>query len=110
MQQGCAKRLVPMKPIHELLSRIRWDKEYGQGRFEIGYYDRMARTIQRVGLRDIVFPPEERRLFELVDESGQFQRIPFHRVREVYRDGQLVWQRPASTSPTHQSEECRSKL
>jgi uncharacterized protein (UPF0248 family) len=87
-----------MTPIHELLSRIRWDKEFGQGCFEIGYYDRMARTIQRVALREIVFPPEERRLFETVDECGRFQRIPFHRVREVYRDGQLVWQRPKATS------------
>ena len=87
-----------MTPIHKLLSRLRWDKEFGQGRFEIGHYDRMAETIQRVALREIVFPPGERRVFEMVDESGQSQRIPFHRVREVYRDGQLVWQRPAATS------------
>jgi uncharacterized protein (UPF0248 family) len=87
-----------MTPIHQLLSRIRWDKEFGQGRFEIGYFDRRADTIQRIALREIVFPPGKRRVFEMVDESGQSQRIPFHRVRQVYRDGQMIWQRPTGIS------------
>jgi hypothetical protein len=34
-----------MTPIHELLNRILWDKEFGQGRFEIGFYDRREGTI-----------------------------------------------------------------
>jgi len=28
-------------------------------------------------------------------EDGEERFIPFHRVREVYRDGALIWQRPA---------------
>ena len=84
-----------MTPIHELLNRIRWDKEFGQGRFEIGYHDRREGVVHRVALQEIVFPAGERRVFELVDESGQPRRIPFHRVREVWRDGQMMWQRPA---------------
>ena len=84
-----------MTPIHELLNRIRWDKEFGQGRFEIGYYDRREGVVHRVALQEIVFPAGERRVFELVDESGESRRIPFHRVREVYRDGRIIWQRPA---------------
>jgi hypothetical protein len=31
-----------MTPIHDLLSRIRHDKEFGRGRFEIGYWDRRS--------------------------------------------------------------------
>lgn len=87
-----------MTPIHQLLSRIRWDKKFGEGRFELGYYDRVAETTRRVALREIMFPPGARRVFEMIDESGQSQRVPYHRVREVYRDGQLVWQRPKATS------------
>jgi uncharacterized protein (UPF0248 family) len=83
-----------MTPIHELLNRIRWDKKFGQGQFEIGYYDRIEGAVHRVALREIVFPEEERRAFELVDESGVVHRIPFHRVREVIKDGQIIWQRP----------------
>jgi hypothetical protein len=32
-------RKSPVIPIHELLARIRWDPEFGRGRFEIGYLD-----------------------------------------------------------------------
>ena len=92
-----------MIPIHEVLSRIRWDRDFGRGRFEIGYYDRMAGTIRRVALQEIVFPPAERQVFEMADETGQLQRIPFHRVREVYRNGQLIWKR----SPARDSESSR---
>ena len=85
-----------MTPIHELLSRIRWDKEFGQGQFEIGYYDRVEDVIHRVALQAVTFPADDRHSFELVDESGQARRIPFHRVREVVKDGHVIWRRPPS--------------
>jgi uncharacterized protein (UPF0248 family) len=89
-----------MTPIHELLARIRHDREFGKGRFEIGYFDRREGTIHRVALHGVTFPEGERRVFELADESGQMRRIPFHRVREVWRDGMVIWQRPAkATAP-----------
>ncbi len=84
----------PMTPIHELLSRIRWDKEFGAGAFDIGYLDRVESTIHRVRLEDVVFPPGERRAFVLTDDGGQERRIPFHRVREVWREGEIIWKRP----------------
>ncbi len=84
-----------MIPIHELLSRIRWDKEFGQGQFEIGYFDRHEGGIHRVPLQEVTFPEVDRHSFELVDESGQTRRIPFHRVREVVKNGQVIWRRPS---------------
>ena len=33
-----------MQPIHELLARIRHDRAFGRGQFEIGYFDRRGRT------------------------------------------------------------------
>jgi uncharacterized protein (UPF0248 family) len=86
-----------MIPIHELLSRIRWDAEFGRARFEIGYYDRLLDTLQRVAFREIVFPSGARQVFEIIDEDGQVRRIPFHRVREVARDGQVIWRRSPAT-------------
>ena len=82
-----------MTPIHELLARIRHDREFGKGRFEIGYFDRLEGTIQRVALREMSFPAGARGVFEVADESGQIRQIPFHRVRDVYRDGQRIWHR-----------------
>ena len=83
-----------MTPIHELLNRIRWDKEYGQGRFEIGYFDRYEDVVHRVGLQEVAFSDDARRTFEVMDESGRSRRMPFHRVREVVKDGQIIWRRP----------------
>jgi uncharacterized protein (UPF0248 family) len=58
------------------------------------HLDRHEGTIQRVRLDDVIFPEGERRVFELSDDSGQVRRIPFHRVREVWRDGEVIWKRP----------------
>jgi uncharacterized protein (UPF0248 family) len=85
-------------PIHELLARIRYDREYGKGRFEIGYFDRQEGKVQRVAFRLITFPESDRRVLELADEFGRTCRIPFHRVREVWRGGVIIWQR-ASARP-----------
>lgn len=82
-----------MQPIQHLLHRIRWDKAFSQGTFEIGYYDRVEDRLVWVAFRQVSFPAEARRAFELVGEDGQIMRIPLHRVREVRKDGKLIWQR-----------------
>jgi hypothetical protein len=38
-----------MAPIHELLDRIGWDKEFDSGRFEIGSLDLHERTTAQLG-------------------------------------------------------------
>jgi uncharacterized protein (UPF0248 family) len=81
-------------PIHELFSRIRWDPEFGRAEFTIGYYDRVARRIVRVPLARIAFDPGHA-AFEALEEDGSSHRVPFHRVREVHRDGVLIWRRSA---------------
>lgn len=88
-----------MIPIHELLSRVRWDKAFGQGDFEIGFVDRFESGIQRVALGEVTFPGTDGRSFQFVDAAGQVRRVPFHRIRQVYRDGVLIWHRPAGSAP-----------
>ncbi len=83
-----------MIPILELLSRIRWDPEFGDASFVIGYYDRLKRCIVRIPLKHVVFAGPRGDSFEATDEDGSAHRVPFHRVREVYRDGVLIWRRP----------------
>jgi uncharacterized protein (UPF0248 family) len=83
-----------MTPIHEILARIRHDREFGRGVFELGYLDRFDTQVQRVALGLVDFPKDEKRVFVFVDADGLRRRIPFHRVREVYREGALIWQRP----------------
>ena len=82
-----------MQPIHEILSRIRWDSEFARGQFQIGYYDRVADRIVLVPLHEVRFPEDANDLFELIDEEGESHRIPFHRVREVHKNGEVIWKR-----------------
>lgn len=82
-----------MRPIHELLARIRWDAQFAGSRFVIGYWDRVARRVLRADLREIAWDADNPSLFDLTDAGGIVHSIPFHRVREVWRDGALIWQR-----------------
>ena len=82
-----------MTPIHELLNRIRWDRDYGAADFVIGYYDRVEDRIIRVALAELYFEPGDHFSFDLIDAEGQLHSIPLHRIKEVYRDGVLIWHR-----------------
>lgn len=60
-----------MQPIKQLLDRIRWDREFGRGEFELGYYDRLERRVVRVPLGEIVFAPDASGFFEFMDGEGE---------------------------------------
>ena len=82
-----------MIPIHELLSRIRWDRQFGEGDFVIGYYDRVEDAVIRVPMRELFFQPDNHFAFDLIDHDGVLHNIPLHRIREVYKNGDLIWHR-----------------
>ncbi len=88
-----------MTPIHHVLSRIRWDPDFARGQIEIGYLDRVERRIIAVPLKQVRFPEGRRGVLEITDPEGLSHRIPFHRVREVLRDGRTLWRRPAGAAP-----------
>ena len=83
-----------MTPIHELLSRIRWDPEFGRGEFALGYWDRIAGRIVVVPLREVTLRQEDHFAFDMIGDDGEVHHVPFHRVRQVFRDGALIWERP----------------
>lgn len=82
-----------MQPIHELLARIRWDAEFAKSRFVVGYWDRVEAKVLHADLREITWDADNPSFFDLIDGGGITHSIPFHRVREVWRDGVLIWQR-----------------
>ena len=82
-----------MIPIHELLNRIRWDEQFSKGEFIIGYYDRALDEIIRVPLKEIVIEPGDHFAFDLYDPDGELHSIPLHRIKDVYKDGTLIWHR-----------------
>jgi len=80
-------------PIHELLARIRWDPEFGRARFELAYLDRNRKRLVRLPLERIRTSAEDRFGFEALEEDGSVHSVPYHRVRAVWRDGELIWSR-----------------
>lgn len=82
-----------MTPIHELLNRIRWDRAFAEADFVIGYYDRNTGKTLHVPFTALSFSPDDHFRFILVDEEGAVHNIPYHRVREVFRNGELIWYR-----------------
>lgn len=82
-----------MIPIYELLSRIRWDKKFGSGCFEIGYYDRLLDRIIRVPFANIVFNQDDRSTIHIMDRDGVIHGVPLHRIYQVFKDNVLIWDR-----------------
>lgn len=89
-----------MMPIQELINRIRWDKEFAHGRFEISYYDRIKNDIISIPLNAVQFTEGDRYFaFQFFDDDGEAHAIPFHRVREVRKDGKSIWRRTPENHP-----------
>lgn len=82
-----------MKSIQEILNRIRWDKDYANADFTIGYYDRMEDRLILAPFRELSFDEEDHFCFQLVDEEGVTHSIPFHRIKQLYKNGECIWQR-----------------
>ncbi len=90
-----------MIPINELLDRIRWDHEFALGEFQLDYLDRVEGHVILVPLKEVSFPLESPQTFQITDAEGRTHRVPFHRVREVYKDSQRIWYRPQRDASDH---------
>jgi uncharacterized protein (UPF0248 family) len=82
-----------MTPIQDLLHRIQWDPEFRGHEFEVGYLDRVAGGIVRVPFRDVRLEHGQLAATNALEADGSHAAIPLHRVREVWRDGRLIWAR-----------------
>ena len=82
-----------MQPIQDLLNRIHWDPDFGQGWFELAFLDHSARELVRLAFDRISFVPGDHYFFHYLDEAGAMHSVPFHRIRAVYKNGEVIWQR-----------------
>lgn len=79
-----------MRPIEQICQRIRWDARFDPARFVVGVRQRDDRT-KRVPL-------------EAFAAAGD---IPWHRVRYVEADGEVVWDRSTGTDRLDTAEVSR---
>lgn len=84
-----------MIPIHELLAHIRWDPNLRDAHFEIAYLDRVSHRLVRLPLARITVEPSDHFAFEATEDDGSVHSVPYHRVRDVWQEGKLIWSRDA---------------
>lgn len=82
-----------MKPVQDLLNRIRWDKNLAEEDFKIGYYDRVEQQIIVVAFKKIIFPKDDHFSFDVIDQEGELHSVPYHRVKSIYQNDRLIWHR-----------------
>jgi uncharacterized protein (UPF0248 family) len=81
-----------METIQQLLNRIHWDEEFGQGDFEVGIYDRIKDAVEFLPLERLMLEKGNHFSFTVCIE-GESVTIPFHRIREVRKNGETIWKR-----------------
>ena len=83
-----------MTPLQDLLTRIRWDPQFGRGVYEITYIDRFTRQEVRLPLGKSSIAQGISGGLQLNLDNGETPYIPLHRIRKVYRNCELIWERP----------------
>jgi uncharacterized protein (UPF0248 family) len=84
---------MAMIPIQDVLHRIQWDPAWRASRFDVGYLDRVAGTILRVPFSELRIEAGGQASLRAPGADGAAFTIPLHRVRQVWRDGALIWER-----------------
>ena len=59
-----------MVPLHELLSRIHWDPEFGRGEFKLDYYGRVSGELVYVPLSEVRQEAGSHLNFGVTDKEG----------------------------------------
>ena len=97
-----------MRTLLELLNRIRWDEKFSQAEFKIAFYDRILHQLVYLPFKEVVFEQTSHYFFHFVDQDGQIHNVPLHRIKKVYRNGELIWARKDKQSqlqePGHRDE------
>jgi uncharacterized protein (UPF0248 family) len=85
--------LAIVVPIQDVLHRVQWDPAWRGGRFEIGYLDRVAGSTVRTALGAVHLQGGAHASLTIGDDDGVTRQVPLHRIRQVWRDGLLIWER-----------------
>lgn len=75
--------------IGDLLNKIRWDKNLKPEEYMIIYFDRIAEKTFEVPFINI----SRKGNFFIINRNNQEIFIPLHRIRQVKRNGKVIWER-----------------
>ncbi len=82
-----------MKPIIEIINKIKWDKKENPEDYTIGYEDRVSKKIVEIKFTDIKRMEGN---FMVIEKNLEESNIPVHRIRVVKKKDSAVWKRPTS--------------
>ena len=79
-----------MISIHELLNKIKWDKNLNPEEYKLYYLDRITNSLKEIKFIQI----KEFSVFSLIVEKNSNDiDIPLHRIKEVRKTGKIIWKR-----------------
>ena len=78
-----------MISINDLLNKIKWDEREHPEDYMLYYYDRVEDTLKEIPLTRV----EIEEGFMKTRINGKDVSIPLHRIKEVKKQGKLVWKR-----------------
>lgn len=76
--------------ILDLLNKIKWDSRENQEHYTLYYQDRIENKLKEIRYTDIIAiePP-----CMLLSLNKKITYIPLHRIREIKKQGKVIWQR-----------------
>ncbi len=80
-----------MIPIIELLNKIKWDPREVQDEYKVGYLDRVQNKLIQIPVSEIEM--SDKFSFVKLDNEGNEHNIPFHRIKVVWKNEVLIWER-----------------
>lgn len=79
-----------MQYILDLLNKIKWDKRENPADYTIGYEDKILKKIIEIPYTAI---KRIEGTFFIIDRDEEEVNIPMHRIREVKKQGKVIWER-----------------
>ena len=78
-----------MRPIHEFINKIKWDKRENPDDYSLFYIDRLSNGLKKIKFNDI--SGIEDKFLVCKGNSGIETKIPLHRIRIVKKGDEVVW-------------------
>ena len=79
-----------MIPIHELISKIKWDQNENPEAYSLFYYDRIKKSLIEFKFTEIERIEDS---FIKIFRDLELISIPFHRIKQVKKEGKIIWER-----------------
>jgi len=79
-----------MISIKDLLNKVKWDKKEEPSDYTVVYEDKLEKKYKEIAYNKI---KKIEGAFMVLDREGEEVNIPLHRVKQVRKNGMVVWNR-----------------